>query len=63
MPGKLRLALICKILQLQDLLKVVKFSILNIHIRILLINGDLIEITLYVISVLDRREIKNDLAL
>ena len=63
MPGKLRLALICKILQLQDLLKVVKFSILNIHIRVLLINGDLIEITLYVISVLDRREIKNDLAL
>ena len=63
MPGKLRLALICKILQLQDLLKVVKFSILNIHIRILLINGDLIEITLYVISVLDSREIKNDLAL
>lgn len=63
MPGKLRLALICKILQLQDLLKVVKFSVLNIHIRILLINGDLIEITLYVISVLDRREIKNDLAL
>ena len=63
MPGKLCLALICKILQLQDLLKVVKFSILNIHIRILLINGDLIEITLYVISVLDRREIKNDLAL
>lgn len=63
MPGKLRLALICKILQLQDLLKVVKFSVLNIHIRILLINGDLIKITLYVISVLDRREIKNDLAL
>lgn len=63
MPGKLHLALICKILQLQDLLKVVKFSILNIHIRILLINGDLIEITLYVISVLDSREIKNDLAL
>lgn len=63
MPGKLRLALICKILQLQDLLKVVKFSVLNIHIRILLINGDLIEITLYVISVLDSREIKNDLAL
>ena len=63
MPGKLRLALICKILQLQDLLKVVKSSVLNIHIRILLINGDLIEITLYVISALDRREIKNDLAL
>ena len=63
MPGKLRLALIRKILQLQALLKVVKSSILNIHIRILLINGDLIEITLYVISALDRREIKNDLAL